>query len=111
MTDGIPEQTRRRIVGLLAIAAVVAGTMGIWFKGLESAWAASCLRVGILLGALWLALPGRRRQAAWAFLTWWKLLGIVVATLLISRLKYLLPVLIAGFAIGWFLRPRRKTRS
>ena len=99
---------RRRLVGILAILGVVGGGVGIYYAGTESVWAAASLRVGILLSSIWLALPAKKRPAAWASLSRWKLIGIIIATLLISRLKVLLPVLAAGFLLGWIIRPRKK---
>lgn len=99
---------KRKTVGVIAVVclgiAVVAGLNG----ELQSAWYSACLRVGLVMGALWLALPTRKRPAAWAHLSKWWLMGIAVTAIVLPRIRGIWPVLLVGFMIGWLLRPRRR---
>jgi len=65
---------RRNTLGILAIAVLLLGTL-FWFRGPEDGsakpFAASCLRIGVVFLALWLALPQIQALAGaakrWAF--------------------------------------------
>jgi hypothetical protein len=95
------------LVGLLALGCLLGGVGMLALHSLESEVGASLLRTGVLLGAVWLALPTRRREAAWAHLSPWTLVGLVGLCLLAGRHKY---VFLGGVAlmavIAIFLRPR-----
>lgn len=69
-------------------------------------------RVGILMGAIWLALPSRGQDAAWANLSPRMLVGILLAALLTARvrLQVLIPAALAVGALVLVLRPRPKHR-
>ncbi len=99
---------KRKTVGFIAIVclgvAVVAGLYG----QLQSPWYSACLRVGLVMGALWLALPTKIRPAAWAHLSKWWLIGIALTAIALPRLRGIWPVLLIGIIIGWLLRPRRR---
>ena len=98
---------KRALVGLLAIGCtVVAGV--VLTIDVSSAFGAALLRVGLLLGAFWLALPTKDRPAAWARVSPWTV-GIVVAVaLLLPSAKPIIPVLVIGVLIGWIVRPRNR---
>lgn len=98
---------KRRIVGLIALGCLAYSASAALMGHFDSAWNSGLLRAGLVLAALWLALPTHTRPAAWAGLSKWKLAGIVAFAVLIPRLKFLLPVLAIGVLLGWMLRPRR----
>ncbi len=97
---------KRRRVGMVAGVCLASAFIVFLIQDLQNAWASALLRIGLVLGALWLALPTRTRPAAWARLSRWKLAGIVVFAVLLPRLKMILPILLIGMLIGWVLRPR-----
>jgi hypothetical protein len=72
---------------------------------------AAFFRVGLLMGALWLALPGKNREAAWAHVTPNTLLGLFLALLGIAwRPRVAIPFLIVLGLLAIFIRPRGKYR-
>jgi hypothetical protein len=70
--------------------------------------------VGVVMAAFWLAMPSRTREAAWARVNLWSLLGVLLAIVLIARtrvpLKFLIPGLILLSVTIMILRPRPKHR-
>ncbi|MBI1345122.1 hypothetical protein GC163_02420 [bacterium] len=102
----------RTLVGCLAVGCLVIGGLLEWLVANDAAglWTGAFVRVGVVLAALWLALPSRTREAAWARVPLWKVLGTAVGLLLIIRSRIPFQLLIpAGilFGIIWIvLRPR-----
>ncbi len=109
MTDPASQLIQKRFrVGLIALICL-AVAIGAFVTGdLNSPWVSACLRVGLVMGALWLALPTKTRPAAWAHLSKWWLLGIAVGAVLLPRLRGIWPILLIGIIIGWLIRPRRR---
>lgn len=115
---------RRAILGILAIVFFLAGVVTLAVKGTGesgvSAAASVCMRVGMLLGALWLALPQVEKLLARFPL--WALTGIGGGLLLaVTNFRLFLvcaPLLaIAGLAFGakrffrWLFEPLPKSAS
>jgi len=98
---------RRHRVGWAAIVCLGMAATGITFAENDSVWPAAALRVGIVLGALWLCLPTKTRPAAWAALTNGRMVALVIAILLWNRIKYFMPFLALAVVILWFIRPRK----
>ena len=78
----------RPLVGFLTIALFgIALALSIWpgvFSGpMGATVGGACARVGVVLAALWLALPTRNRPAAWANV----------------RIGYAAPLVLAGLAL------------
>lgn len=106
----------RAVLGLMAIVLLAAGAAVALFDshGMANPYAAGCLRAGIIVAVLWLALPKMRPLKNRLVLAA-VLLG---ALLLIARPRLLLgflapPVLAVGVALALlvgFLRPRVKRR-
>ena len=65
--NDISQQDRRLLVLSIAVILLFASALISWFG--DPAWstfvASSCGRMGIVLGALWLAWPSLRRPASW----------------------------------------------
>lgn len=98
---------RKRVwVGLLSAGFLLAAVVAAFQPGREALHAV-LLRVGLLLGAFWLALPSKDRPAAWAKFSPWTIAGIVALAVFLPRLKFVLPVLIAFAGIAWLVRPRK----
>lgn len=102
----------RTLVGVLAAGCGVLGALSWVLSGANTGnlWPGAFLRVGTVLGAFWLALPSRNREAAWARVPIWQVLGVMLALLVIVRLRvpfrFLIP---AGliFGVAWLLLRRR----
>jgi hypothetical protein len=101
---------KRTMVGLLAIGSTIAACVLLVIGGSQG-FASALLRVGLLLGAFWLALPTKDRPAAWARVSPWSLGVIIGVALVLPRLRFFLPVLVVGVLIGWIVRPRRGKRK
>lgn len=75
---------------------------------------AALMRIGLVMAALWLALPTKSRPAAWADVSPWLLFGGIGAILAFGARPYLalraLPFLAAIAVIARVMRPRKKTR-
>lgn len=69
-------------------------------------------RVGLLMGAVWLALPSRTQDAAWANLSPRTVIALLLAMVLSTRvnLKILIPAALAVGGLILILRPRPKHR-
>ena len=104
---------RRTILGILAIVFLVLGT-GLYFlnpsQDAAQAFAAAGIRVGMVLGAFWLAYPQLMR------IPWWLVQISLVLLLIIAALPR--PVIaraVLAFAIPllialWIVRPRKKRK-
>lgn len=105
----------RPLVGIIALVCLCA-FVGLWFAGDETSenpklWAAAFGRVGLLMGALWLALPTRDRPAAWAEVSSNTFLGLVLAVIGIAwRPKVAIPVVVVLGILALVLKPRDKYR-
>ncbi|MEM9701423.1 MAG: hypothetical protein AAF907_03120 [Planctomycetota bacterium] len=88
-------------VGLAALACfgLAVGTYAV--RPDAELWWAGAMRVGVVMAALWLALPARGREAAWS--SWdWKAVGVVTLCGLLSfRAPQIGVPLLAGW---WFWR-------
>ena len=103
----------RSLVGWLSLA-FLAGFVVTLFTGTNDkadVWQGICSRVGVVLGALWLALPKDGTLGKWAEVSVLKLVVIVAIFIAVVRAprKYL-PILLAIAAAGRFLRPPDKVR-
>ncbi len=109
----------RPLVGLIALACLGL-SLGLWFKGsvepdddmvMGGGAGAAFFRVGLLMSALWLALPGKGREAAWAKVTPGTFVGLLLAVYAVVRLKWMaIPILAAFGLLALILKPRTKYR-
>jgi hypothetical protein len=100
----------RTLVGVLAVICC-AGAIAVALAAPEQeALGAACLRVGLLLGAFWLALPTSSRPAAWANVSPYVVVAIVVALLFVRQMRVFIPLLLVVGVLAFFLRPRPKKR-
>jgi len=107
-------EIRRHIMGLLGIGFLLGGVVLLVVKGAnDSQWsmyASICVRVGLMLSAVWLAFPQvvdlAKRFPPWLMATI-VLSGLVVAASP-RRALYLVPV-VAAIAflqfVGWLFKP------
>jgi NhaP-type Na+/H+ or K+/H+ antiporter len=102
----------RRLVGYLTLA-FLAGALVAFTQDGDSVnfWQGICTRVGVVLGALWLALPKDGTLGKWAEVSMAKLLVIVLALIVVVRApQRYAPILLAVVAAGRYLRPPEKPR-
>lgn len=111
--DGSPLAIRKLIVGILAIVcgATAAGVFFFTPDGLQNPLMGFSVRLGIVLGALWLALP-----ASGESLVWLKMLPVVLVVAIVCvrgggrALIWIIPLgIVAGIVIA-FIRPKHKRR-
>jgi hypothetical protein len=100
----------RTLVGILAIVCCAAAIVIALTAPEQEALGAACLRVGLVLGAFWLALPTRSRPAAWANVSPYVVVAIVVALLFVRQMRVFIPLLLVVGVLAFFLRPRPKKR-
>ena len=103
----------RPLVGIITVACFVAAGV-IWQFRLDAEnqmWLAGFVRVGLLMGAFWLALPSKGRTAAWANVSPWTLAGILLAIFTVVRFpRTIVPLVLSLGLIGIFLRPKQRAR-
>src|SRR5690606_24650794 len=75
----------RLLVGALAIVCVTTGIAIGFLRSWDGPACAAFLRIGVLLGAVWIALPSGKREAAWANISPWSLVGVVQIALACVR--------------------------
>jgi len=102
-------EINRTLVGLVTIACFVAAA-AIWVFDLEQEhlWLSGFIRVGLLMGALWLALPSGRRPAAWAHVSPATIPLLLVAIVILIRVPFRIAVLVLVVLVvaALVLRPR-----
>lgn len=104
---GIP--VNRTLVGVLTVACLGGAVVAVLLQSWESPLGAALLRTGVLLGAFWLALPSRGREAAWANVSPWTLvICVVLGIMFVRRPTLFLPLIAVIAAAALFLRPRRR---
>jgi len=110
-----PLGIRKLIVGIVSLGclATAAGLFFFTADGLGNPATAVAVRLGIMLGALWLVLPSQGESLGWN-----RALPIVVAVIValaflarsVKVLAYAIPIgLVVGIALA-FIRPRSKRR-
>ncbi len=118
MSDG-KVTLNRPLVGVIALVCVGA-SVGLWFLGTYSenpspvmggGAGAAFFRVGLLMAALWLALPPKGQEAAWATVTPGTLVGLILAIFAVIRMRWMaIPLLVGAALIAVFLRPHTRYR-
>jgi len=113
MADQKIEISRTK-VGLLCIACLATAFAIFAFAPTNDdwpIWQGAFTRVGLVLGALWLALPSKTRQAAWANVSPSTFFGLIFVIVLWARYpRFVTPLIIVIAVIGYFLRPRDQRR-
>ena len=93
---------RRHLLGILAIALIVGGLAYMPFDR-TGFLANSCWRIGIVLAALWLAMPQLSEMAVW-----FRRAAIVVAVVAAALNKYGL-ILLPLIFLMWIFSGRKST--
>lgn len=102
----------RPLVGALALICLTAW-IGIWLTWPNDEdwklWQAGFMRVGLVMSAFWLALPGKNRPAAWTSVSPKTLIGLLLAIVgIVLRPRLMIPLLLVLAVVGYFLRPRER---
>lgn len=108
----------RTAVGLIALGCLTAavGLFGVvaWMPDNSSLvfLQGGLARIGLLMGAIWLALPSRNQEAAWANLSPRTVIGFLLAMILTMRiqLRFLIPAAVVIGIVLLILRPKPKKR-
>jgi hypothetical protein len=101
------------VVGGIAVVCLAAA-VGLWIFAAnpeQNPFLAVVSRVGIVMGALWLALPKQGENVAWGKTATLLIPAIILIAVNGRRLLYLLPVAIVVALALAFLRPRVKGRK
>ncbi len=101
----------RTLVGGLALACLGAAIV-IWLVNpSEQFWRGGFVRVGLVMSAIWIALPTRTRKAAWTDVSPTTFLGLLLVIVAAARFpKAVIPILVVVAVMGFVLRPRSKAR-
>lgn len=103
----------RTLVGVIALVLLLAaGGLGLWGTDkIQELWAGACLKVGLLMGTFWLALPTLTKNRELGRVSWATLLGAILIALIVARTKvspYVLVTLLAASVLAVrILGPRR----
>lgn len=112
MSENQTVTINRTLVGVLAIACLIgAGAAFLYEDDDVNMWRGIFTRLGLVLTALWMALPKDGTLGKWANVSLTTLIGIILAVFMVARNpRQYVPLMLAVAAIGRFLRPREKAR-
>jgi hypothetical protein len=102
----------RTALGLAALVLVAIGGIVVFrgpADGSASGFAAGCLRVGFVLGALWLAWP--QIMAFLARAPRWLLVASGLGLIVGAVRPWLLLIIVPVHGVLWFLSPRLTTKA
>ena len=112
--DSTKIEVNRPLVGVISLLCLVAAAVLWQLADSNEMWVAGFMRAGLMTGAVWLALPTKNREAAWANVSPWTLFGVVggiiAAAARPKALLFLAPLLISLAIVGYFLRGRSAKR-
>lgn len=105
-----PLTINRALVGVISLVLLAAAAI-LSLMDTQEMWAGACLKVGLVMGAFWLALPSFTRNSELGRVSLATLLGALAVALIIGRtrvpLKIVLPTLAAFVFAVRILGPRR----
>jgi hypothetical protein len=103
----------RTALGLVALLLILIGGITYVTRGFHdeatSPFAAGCIRVGFVLGALWLALP--QIVAFLARAPRWLLIASVIGLIVGAVRPWLLLIIVPVLGVLWVLGPRLATKA
>lgn len=105
------------MVGFIALGLLVGGAALSVLPSAQSdaqfsLWQGACVRVGVVMAALWLALPSIQHENRYARAMGMGLVGVILLGVFLKRvpLRFLIPGALAVMGLGLILRPRPKHR-
>jgi len=112
VTDSSRIAVSRPLVGILALLCLGGGLVLLLWDTSTAPLGGTLLRVGVLLGALWLALPLRKSTTAAARFSPFVLVAVLAGLMLIVRRPAaIIPSLVLVAVLGLLLRPWRSWRG
>ncbi len=109
--SGSKVEVSRGLVGVIAAACITLALGLMFWDSWENVWCAAFMRVGMVMSAIWLAMPTAQREAAWANVSPLTLVGLFAALVfVVYSPRRALPVVIGALVVGFFLRPRPNHR-
>lgn len=103
----------RTAVGLIALLLIVIGGITLVTRGVgdesTTPFAAGCIRVGLVLGALWLALP--QITAFFARAPRWLLVASAIGLIIGAVKPWLLLIIVPVLIALWILGPKLATKA
>ena len=98
---------QRHVLGMISIVMLSLGaSLYVWqpFESLQGIHG-MCVKVGVVLLALWLAFPQINRLPAWLFQ------AILVSVVVVARWPRMIFLVVPIAIAYWMLQPRRKTKA
>jgi hypothetical protein len=112
--DSTKIEVNRPLVGVIALACLVIACVLWQMPDSNVMWVAGFMRAGLMTGAVWLALPTKKRAAAWANVSPWTLFGamggIVAVAARPRALLIFVPILVSLAIVGKLLKGRGADR-
>jgi hypothetical protein len=103
----------RTALGLIALFLLLIGGITLWTRGpaddSTTPFAAGCLRVGLVLGALWLALP--QIMSFLARTPRWLLTASAIGLIIGAVKPWLLLIVVPVLGLLWFLGPKLASKA
>lgn len=109
----------RPLVGVIALGCLGLSA-GLWLSSSDNPESsmvmgggagAAFFRVGLLMAALWIALPPKGQEAAWATVTPGTFVGLLLAVYAVVRFRWMaIPFIAALGLLALILKPRTKHR-
>lgn len=109
-----PLAVRKMLVGLISLGCLITAAVCCYYTEWTNPVVSVATRLGVMLGALWLALPSQGDNIAWQ-----KGLPVVLAVIVVLAfvkrgggrlLLYVVPAAILVGIAAAFIRPRQKRR-
>ncbi len=113
--DSSPFGIRKLIIGILALGSLLTAAGMFLFApdGMGNPVTAVTMRLGIMLGALWLALPSNGENVGWEK-AMPAILAVIVVLAFFARnlriLAFAVPIAIVVGVVAAFIRPRSRRR-
>jgi hypothetical protein len=103
----------RTALGLVTLLLLIVGGATLVTRGAgdesKTPFAAGCIRVGLVLGALWLALP--QITAFFARAPRWLLVASAIGLIICAVKPWLLLILVPALVALWILGPKLATKA
>jgi hypothetical protein len=115
-SEPVKVPVNRPMVGLISLVCL-SSWLFLYFRNPDAEgdlllWQGGLMRAGLIMGALWFALPSKNREAAWANVSPWTLVGMIGGVIAFARFPRVGgAMLVAAAVIGFFLRPRKTSRD
>lgn len=101
-------EINRPLTGILALVSLVSGGFLFLVLHRNDQVSATLIRTGLVLGALWLALPTKTRPAAWENISWTGVIAffVVIIVFVTSRLRWWAMPLVIALGLGLYFSRR-----